>query len=281
MAITAKDIQRLREIAGVGMMDAKKALEACDGDFDEAKKYLREKGLAKMAVRADRDNAQGAVAIGVAGSASAIAQLKCETDFVAKSSDFKALVQAIADTVAADGEAAVSKHQEKLDSLIVSLKENLELGRIVRFDAPAGSIIDTYLHIQSERGVNATMVEVAGGSPELAHDLALHVAFARPTYLTRDEVPTDVIARERDTLEAITRNEGKPEKILDKIVEGRLSKFYEEVCLIEQPFIKDNGVTVTELIAQKSKSTGGTIEVAQFVRFKVGETQSSEEPAAE
>ena len=262
MAITAKDIQRLREIAGVGMMDAKKALEASDGDFEEAKKYLREKGLAKMAERADRDNAQGAVAIGVAGNASAIAQVKCETDFVAKSPDFKALVQAIADTVAADGEAAVSRHQEKLDSLIVSLKENLELGRIVRFEAPQGSVIDTYLHVQSERGVNATMVEVANGAKELAHDLALHVAFARPLYLTRDEVPADTIARERATLEAITRNEGKPEAAIGKIVEGRMNGYFKERCLIEQEYAKDNKQTIKGIV--------GSATITRFAQVEIG-----------
>ena len=262
MAITAKDIQRLREIAGVGMMDAKKALEASDGDFEEAKKYLREKGLAKMAERADRDNAQGAVAIGVAGNASAIAQVKCETDFVAKSPDFKALVQAIADTVAAEGEAAVSKHQEKLDSLIVSLKENLELGRIVRFEAPQGSVIDTYLHVQSERGVNATMVEVANGAKELAHDLALHVAFARPLYLTRDEVPADTIARERATLEAITRNEGKPEAAIGKIVEGRMNGYFKERCLIEQEYAKDNKQTIKGIV--------GSATITRFAQVEIG-----------
>ena len=262
MAITAKDIQRLREIAGVGMMDAKKALEAVDGDFDAAKKYLREKGLAKMAERADRDNAQGAVAIGVHGNVSAIAQLKCETDFVAKSPDFKALVQAIADTIAAEGEAAASKHKDTLDALVVSLKENIELGRLVRFEAPAGSVIDTYLHIQSDRGVNATMVEVAGGSMELAHDIALHIAFARPQYLNRDEISAEVIAAERATLETITRNEGKPEAALPKIVEGRLNGFFKERCLVEQEFAKDNKQTIKGLL--------GSATIARFAQVEIG-----------
>ena len=262
MAITAKDIQRLREIAGVGMMDAKKALEAADGDFDAAKKYLREKGLAKMAERADRDNAQGAVAIGVHANASAIAQLKCETDFVAKSPDFKALVQSIADTLAAEGEAAVAKHKDTLDALVVSLKENIELGRLVRFDAPTGSVIDTYLHIQSDRGVNATMVEVAGGTMELAHDIALHIAFARPQFLSRDEVAPDVIAAERATLETITRNEGKPEAALPKIVEGRLNGFFKDRCLIEQEFAKDNKQTIRSLL--------GAATITRFAQVEIG-----------
>jgi elongation factor Ts len=248
MAITAKDIQKLREVAGVGMMDAKKALEACDGDFDEAKKYLREKGLAKMAERTDRDNAQGAVAIGVAGNASAIAQIKCETDFVAKSPDFVALVQDVANTVASE--------------LIISLKENISFGRIVRFEAPAGSVIDTYLHIQSERGVNATMVEVANGSQEMAHDIALHIAFARPLYLTREEIPADVVSAEKETLENISRNEGKPEAALPKIVEGRLNGYFKDRCLVEQDFAKDNKQTVAGIL--------GSASITRFAQVEIG-----------
>lgn len=262
MAISPKEIQRLREVAGVGMMDAKKALEACDNNFDDAIKYLREKGLAKMAERTDRDNAQGAIAIGRSANAFAIAQVKCETDFVAKSPDFKALVQAIADTVAEKGEAAVSDHQSKLEALIVSLKENIELGRIVRFDTAPGAVIDTYLHIQSERGVNATMVEVAGGTAEMAHDVALHIAFARPKYLTRDEVPAETVASERETLTQITRNEGKPEAALGKIVEGRLNGYFKDRCLVEQDWAKDNKLTIAAML--------GSAKITRFAQVEIG-----------
>jgi elongation factor Ts len=261
MAITAKDIQNLRNAAGVGMMEAKKALEANNGDHDAAIKQLREQGLASMAKRADRDNAQGAVAIGVHGSAAAIAQVKCETDFVAKSPDFVALVQNIANAVAARGEAAVAEQQSTLEQLIISLKENIELGRIVRFEAPAGSVIDTYVHLQSERGVNATMVEIAGGSQELAHDIALHIAFARPQYLTREEVPADVIEAERATLEALSRNEGKPEAALPKIVEGRINGFLKDRCLIEQEFAKDNKQTIKGLLGSGSITRFAQVEI--------------------
>ena len=262
MALSPKEIQRLREVAGVGMMDAKKALEACDSNFDEAIKYLREKGLAKMAERTDRENAQGAVAIGQSGRAAAIAQVKCETDFVAKSPDFKALVQAIADTVAAKGEAAVSEHQSTLESLIVSLKENIELGRIVRFEAPEGTVVDTYLHIQSERGVNGTMVEIVGGTDEMAHDIALHIAFARPKYLTRDEVPADLVASERETLTQITLNEGKPEAALPKIVEGRMNGYFKERCLVEQDWAKDNKLSIGAML--------GAARITRFAQVEIG-----------
>ncbi len=260
--ISPKDIQSLRQLAGVGMMEAKRALEAAQGDVQAALKTLREQGLAKSSERADRENSQGAIAIGRSANATAIAQIKCETDFVAKSASFVALVQAIADSVAAKGEAGVADHQEALDQTKISLKENIDLGRMVRFDAAPGAIVDTYLHVQAGRGVNATMVELLGGNAELAHDLALHIAFARPKYLTRDEVPADVVAAERDTLEQITRNEGKPEAALPKIVEGRLGGFFKQICLLEQEFAKDNKQTISGVL------NGATI--TRFAQVEIG-----------
>jgi elongation factor Ts len=262
MAISAKDIQNLRQLAGVGMMEAKKALEASNGDVDAAVKALRESGLSKAAERSDRDNAQGAIAIGRSGNATAIVQIKCETDFVAKSDNFVALVQAIATSVAEKGEAGVADHQTALDQTKISLKENIDLGRIVRFEAADGCIVDTYLHMQAGRGVNATMVEVKGANEELAHDLALHIAFARPKYLTRDEVPAEVVAAERDTLEQITRNEGKPEAALPKIVEGRISGFFKDICLVEQSFAKDNKLTVAGVL--------GSASITRFAQIEIG-----------
>ncbi len=259
---SAKDIQALRQTAGVGMMEAKKALEANGDNFDEAMKWLREQGLASMAKRTDRENAQGAVAVGTAGTTQSIVQVKCETDFVAKSPDFVNMVQAMANTVAAEGEAAISKHQGTLDQLIISLKENIEMGKIVRFEAAAGAVVDSYVHIQSERGVNATLVEISGVSQEIAHDLALHVAFARPVYLTRDQVPADVIAAERDTLAVLTRNEGKPEAAVPKIVDGRMNGFFKERCLIEQDFAKDNKLTIAGLV--------GSGSVLRFAQVTIG-----------
>lgn len=259
--ITAQDIQKLRQSAGVGMMEAKKALEQNDGDFEAAMKWLRENGLASMAKRSDRDNAQGAVAVGASGATKAIVQLKCETDFVAKSDDFRALVQAMADSVAADGEAAVAAHQDRLDTLKISLKENIELGRVVRFEPPAGGIVDSYLHVQNDRGVNATLVECLGTTEELAHDIALHIAFARPLYLTRSEVPASVVDAERETLTQLTRNEGKPEAALTKIVEGRLNGYFKERCLLEQEFAKDNKQTIAGILGSGSITRFAQVEI--------------------
>jgi len=249
MAFTAKDVAALRAATGVGMMDCKKALEATDGDIDAAITHLREKGLTKAAERADRENNQGAVALVVNGNVAAIVQLKSETDFVAGSDTFKSLVQDLAELVAAKGEGAVAERAKDLDDLKLTAKENIELGQVVRFEAPAGHVIDSYLHVQGGRGVNAVLVELDGGTAELAHDVAVHVGFTKPKYLTRDEVPADVVAAERSTLEALTRNEGKPEAAIPKIVDGRIGGFFRENCLVEQAYVKDEKQSIQQLVA--------------------------------
>lgn len=259
---TAKDVQSLRQATGAGMMDAKKALTETDGDADAAAKWLREKGLSKAASRADRENTQGAVAIATAGSAAAIVELKCETDFVAKSDQFKALVQAIADTVAADGEDAADVHKHAVDDLKVTLKENIEIGETVRIEAADGELLDTYLHRQEGRGVNGVIVELRGGTEELAHDLAVHIAFTKPSYLRRDDVPADEVAAERETLTNLTRAEGKPEAALDKIVEGRLGGWFAERVLLDQKFVRDEKQTV--------KARLGDAELVRFAQVLIG-----------
>jgi elongation factor Ts len=258
---TAKDVQALRQATGAGMMDAKKALVETDGDFDAAAKWLREKGLAKSAGRTDRENSEGAVAVAAAGTVAALVELKCETDFVAKSDDFIATAQALADAVAADGEGAADSLKDRVDDLKVTLKENIEVGRIVRIDAGDGNVLDTYLHKQDGRGTVAVAIELAGGTPELAHDIAIHVAFTKPQYLSRDEVPAEAAAEERETLVAITRNEGKPEAALEKIVEGKLNGWYQERVLLEQKYVRDEKQTVTQLLGGASVVRFGLIVV--------------------
>src|SRR5579862_189971 len=184
---TAKDVQALRQSAGAGMMDAKKALEATGGDMDEAARWLREKGLASSAKRGDRENTQGAVAIAANGPVAALVELKCETDFVAKSDAFVNLANDLADVVANKGTDAAGELEAAVEDLKISLKENIAVGRVERFDAADGNVLDTYLHVQSGRGVNGVLVELQGGSKDLAHDLAVHIAFGKPTYITRDE----------------------------------------------------------------------------------------------
>lgn len=222
MAVNAKDVQALRQATGAGMMDCKKALEESAGDYEAAKKWLREKGLAASAKRAERESNQGVVALSIDCPQAAIVKLKCETDFVASSESFVAEAQALADLVRTKGETAVAERSQQLEDLKILLKENIDLGEVVRFEAAAGNIMDSYVHVQGGRGVNVVIVEMKDATEELAHDVAVHVAFARPSYLTREEVPADVIAAEKATLETATRNEGKPEAAIAKIVEGRL-----------------------------------------------------------
>ncbi len=262
MDFTAKDVQALRQATGAGMMDAKKALEATKGDRDDAAKWLRERGLAGVAKRIDREASQGAVALCKVDGSAAVVELKCETDFVAKSEGFVNLVGDLAEAVASGGETALESFKDQIDDLAVTLKENIQLGRVSRFGAEPGHVIGDYLHVQNERGVNGVLVEMEGGTDELAHDIAVHVAFARPDYLCREEVPAEVIAEERATLENLSRNEGKPEAALPKIVEGRLSGWYKEHCLLEQPYVKDEKQNIGSLV--------GSARIVRFAQVIVG-----------
>lgn len=257
MPVSAQDVKKLRDATGVGMMDAKKALEEVDGDYEAAVKLLLEKGLTKAAERSDRENVEGAVALGTAGRAAALVLLRSETDFVAKSPDFTKLVQDAADLVAAEGEDAITTLQARLDELKISLKENMDWGRVVRFEPAEGNVLDTYLHVQNDRGVNGVLVEIADGTPEIAHEVALHIAFAKPTVLSRDEVPQSEVDEARELFLTMTKQEGKPEQAWDKIVEGRLTSWYGRLgepgkpggALLEQPYYTDEKQKVPAAIA--------------------------------
>jgi elongation factor Ts len=260
---SAKDVQTLRQQTGAGMMDAKRALQENEGRMEAAARWLREKGLAQSAKRSDRAAEQGAVSVANTGSAAAAVELRSETDFVAKSPDFVALVEDLADAVATKGENAVAERQGDVENLGITLKENISVGRVIRFDAPEGHVLDAYLHIQNERGVNGVLVELEGGDQALAHEIALHIAFARPEFLTRDEVPADRVEEERQILEAETRNEGKPEQAITKIVEGKLAgRFFAENVLLEQKFVRDPKQTVKQLL--------GDAKVTRFAQVEVG-----------
>lgn len=262
MSFTAKDVQALRQSSGAGMMDAKKALEANDGDLEAAAKWLREKGLAASAKRSDRENSQGVVALHVNGGVGVLVELKCETDFVAGSDQFKAEADTLAKLVAAGDTSSVSARQAELDDLKITLKENIELGRVIRVEAGEGQILDSYLHVQGGRGVNGVLVVIEGGDTQLAHDVAVHVGFARPKYLTRDEVPADAVAAEREVQETITRNEGKPEAALPKIIEGRMNGWYKTIVLLDQAYAKDDKQTVAQFI--------GAATIVEFAQVEIG-----------
>ena len=259
---TPKDIQALRRLAGVGMLDAKRALEETNGSIDEALQWLRVKGIAKASAREDREASQGAVAAVRQGSTAAIVELRCETDFVAKAPEFVSLVDDLAAVVAAKGEEALAERKEEVDQLRTSLQENIAVGRVVRMEAGEGQVLDTYVHQQAGRGVNAVMVLLEGGSQQLAHEVAVHIAFARPSYLARDDVPEEEVAAERATVEEISRNEGKPEAALPKVVEGRMTGWFRERVLVEQPYVKDEKQSVRDLL--------GGARVVGFAQVVVG-----------
>ncbi len=277
-SFSAKDVQVLRQSTGAGIMDAKRALEACQGDQGEAAKWLRERGLSSAAKRSERENSQGALAIskvdGVAAivelksetdfvaksdafvnmvgelaEAAAIVELKSETDFVAKSDAFVNMVGELAEAVARNGESAIDTMKDLVDDLKVSMKENIEVGSVIRFESAPGNTIGEYLHVQNERGVNAVLVELEGDYSDKAHDVALHIAFAKPEYLSREMVPEDIVAEEKKTLETLSRNEGKPEASIDKIVTGRLNGFFKERCLVEQAYVKDEKVSIADYVS--------------------------------
>ena len=186
---TAKDVSALRQMTGAGILDCRNALEETGGDLEEAAKLLREKGLAGAAKRSDREASEGAVAVARSGEAAAVVELRCETDFVAKADEFVALADELAALVAAKGEDAAAELDDAIDGLRSTLKENISVGRVRRLVAGSGQVLDTYLHQQAGRGVNAVALVIEGGSDELAHDIAVHIAFTKPAYLIRDEVP--------------------------------------------------------------------------------------------
>jgi elongation factor Ts len=266
--ISAREVKALRNATGAGILDAKKALVETNGDQEAAARMLREKGLIKADQRSERHATQGAIAAAFvpATGVAALVQLKSETDFVAKSPSFVQLATELAAAVAEDGEEAVDSRKDAIEDLQVTLKENIQLGRVVRFTAGDGNVLETYLHMQSGRGVNGVLVEIAGGDAELAHDIAVHIAFGKPNYLNREEVPAREVEAERTTLEAQTRNEGKPEQAIAKIVEGKVQGWFKRVpggVLLEQPYAKDEKQTVSQVL--------GSATIVRFAQVLIGE----------
>jgi elongation factor Ts len=268
-AITAADVKKLRDATGAGMMDAKKALTEAEGDFDAAVEILRVTGAAKMANRSDRDASNGLVA----SAGKTVIQLGAETDFVAKNAEFMALAEEIAasvDAAAAHGvEAALGVTlssgktvAEAISELSTKIGEKLELAAAATYSGP----VTIYLHRRSadlppQVGV---MVEHDGGAEEFVRGIAMQIAAMSPSYVTREEVPADVLENERKIAALTAQEEGKPEQIIPRIVEGRLGGFFKEVCLVEQPSVSDDKKTVGQLL----KANG--VEVKRFVRFSAG-----------
>ena len=250
------------------MMDCKKALTEAGGDIEKAAEILREKGLASAVKKAGRIAAEGVVAAYKEGNVAVLLEVNCETDFVAKTEQFKSLVNDIAKIIVkeapADVEALMAAPceagtvEEMMKNAVATIGENMKIRRFARVEG----FTDTYIHLGGKIGVLVqTDVE-----PDAAaiHDVAMQIAAARPTYISKEDVDANEIAHEKEILRAQALNEGKPEKIVDKMVEGRIQKYYKEVCLLEQPFVKDDDMSVAKMI-------GGRFQVLQFVRYEMGE----------
>ena len=272
--ITAGLVKELRERTGAGMMDCKKALAATEGDMDKAIDFLREKGLAAAAKKAGRIAAEGLVVSYVSedSKVGVIVEVNCETDFVAKTENFQELVAGIAAHVAksnpADMEALNASEIEAgktvaalITESIAKIGENISLRRFARYEAAEG-MVAAYIHGGGKIGV---LVSMTAGSAELGHDVAMHIAAANPGYLNREQVPTAELEHEKAVLTEQARNEGKPEKIIEKMVLGRIQKYYKEVCLVDQEFVKDPDQTVGKLVAAAGAA------VTEFTRFQLGE----------
>ena len=260
-SFTAQDVKALRQATGAGMMDCKRALTENEGEMEAATQWLREKGMAKAAARADRASDQGTVALAEDGNAAAIVELRCETDFSAKAEDFTTLADELAQLVLAEGEDSVESRQAAIEDLSLAKKENVRLGKVVKVQAADGNILDTYLHTQDGRGTSAVVVEARNVSQEMAHEVALHIAFAKPSVLHRNEVDPDEVERERKALAEMTKAEGKPEQAWDKIVNGRLRAWYAERVLLEQGMFGEKETVESHL---------GDGEIVRFVLAAIG-----------
>ncbi|MCF6274119.1 MAG: translation elongation factor Ts [Rhodobacteraceae bacterium] len=272
MAITAKQVKELRDSSGVGMMDAKKALTATDGDMEAAVDWLRTKGLAKAAKKADRTAAEGLVGVAVAGNVAVAVEVNSETDFVGKNAEFQAMVAAI--TKAALGVADVEALQEAdvdgktvsvlVGEKIVTIGENMTVRRMARLE---GDIIASYVHNAAapNMGQIGVLVALKGGNEEIAKQICMHVAATNPASLSEADLDPALVEREKNVLTEQARESGKPENIIENMIKGRMRKFFEEVTLVNQKFVINPDVTV----AQAAKEAGA--EVTGFVRLAVGE----------
>ncbi|MBC8569718.1 translation elongation factor Ts [Zongyangia hominis] len=286
MAFTASDVKALRERTGCGMMDCKKALSQTDGDMDKAIEILREKGLAAAAKKATRIAAEGLVyaLVDDAKKVGVMIEVNAETDFVAKNSDFVAMVDSFAKTAIEENPADVDALlkckaagsdmtvEEVLRDKILVIGENMKVRRFARLEGE----LCTYIHGGGRIGVMVkfdvdSAVAAKDEFKSFAKDIAMQIAAVAPQYLNKEDVPADVVEKEKEILTAQAMNEGKPANIAEKMVMGRIGKFYKEVCLVEQPFVKDGDITVGKYVANTAKELGSEIKLVSFVRFEKGE----------
>ena len=284
--VTASLVKELREKTGAGMMDCKKVLTETDGDLEKATELLRERGIAKAAKKSGRVAAEGLVEAYVSedGKVGAIVEVNAETDFVAKNEEFKAFVMNIAKQVAKtnpkDVEALLAEQaifeegktvNEVLVGKIATIGENMNIRRFERFESTG--LVEIYIHGD---GKIAVLVNMAKGDKEVAKDICMQIAAAKPEYLNEQAVPAERVEKEKEILKAQTMNEGKPEAIAEKIVQGRIGKFFSEICLVDQAFVKSPDMKVSQLLTEKNA------EVTEFARFEKGEgIEKKEENFAE
>jgi elongation factor Ts len=284
MEITSKAVADLRAETGVGMMDCKKALVEAGGDFEEARKILRRRGLASAARKADRATSEGLVAARVTPGAAVLVEINCETDFVARTEDFRALADGLADLVAAhaafgdtrSGDAAAlaalpapgkptEKVSEALSHLIAKLGENMGIRRFARLTPRSGERFASYVHGNGRIGV---LVGFSAADDSLGKDLAMHIAASDPRFASRTEVTPEMLAIEREIARAQAAQAGKPPQVVERIAEGKVEKFYQETVLTEQAFVKDPEKTVGQVIVERGGKEALNV---RFVRFKLGE----------
>ena len=273
--ITASQVKELREKTGAGMMDCKKVLTETNGDFEKAIELLRERGITKAAKKSDRIAAEGLVTTYISddGKVGTVVEVNAETDFVARNEEFKAFVADVAKQVAEKAPATVEELlsqdsiavpgktvQDVLTDKIATIGENMSIRRFERFET--NNLLESYIHGD---GKIAVLVEMENGTPELAKDVCMQIAAARPEYLDRESVPAERVDKEMEILKAQAMNEGKPAEIAEKIVQGRIGKFYGEICLLEQDFVKDPDQKVGKLVESKGA------KILRFARFEKGE----------
>jgi len=282
MAITAAQVNELRQKTGAGMMDCKNALTEANGDFDKAIEILRKKGAAVASKRAEKTANEGLVLTKISDDKQygIIVEVNCETDFVARSDDFIKFANEVLETVystkPADVKDLLEKNnslQGKLTDVIGKIGEKIQISRFAIENAANGMLVD-YIHLGSKLGVLIKFDNINSGKNEFAEigkDIAMQVAAMKPICVYREEVPKDIIEKEMDIYKELARKEGKPEQILEKIAQGRLNKFYQENCLVEQVFIKDNTKTVGDLIKEFNSKQGMQVKIEHFRRFHLGD----------
>jgi elongation factor Ts len=295
--ITAQMVKALRDRTGAGMMECKKALEAAGGDIEKGIEELRKRGIASAAKKTGRSAKQGAVVIKLSDdkSSGVIVEFNCESDFVARTDDFQGLVNDLAEQALAS--AAVNTPEDLLaeayakdpsvtiaqliTAKVAKIGENMKLARIAKV---SGGVLGAYIHPGAQLGVLIQATGAPASSDEiqeLVRDVAMQIAAADPQFISRTEVTAEVLEKEKEIQRERALREGKPPAIVEKMLEGRMAKYYEEVCLLEQPFIKENSLTVNQMIEQSNKKLGIALTIAKFVRYKVGETAGPDAPEAE